>query len=235
MIPKRKIQQLKTGVHLVAITDATLGDTFDDGITQLRIRFSDGTNNHYEQDYFIGAQVLHGYFVKMCAAAKINMEAPGFKKEAIGKRCWICIKEVYLISNDELVKGEDSKPQIDYLLFDVLPWLDSLAKPKLKGDPADNEGVASGVFLDYKPIDLANDFDKVYGEIKSVALEETNKEIFNDLLIQGKAVVKITPEEPFAERIDPKKPLPATEEETIKVIEKFIELPPTEESDWDNF
>lgn len=152
---RTKLKQLKTGVHLVAITEAIM--IKDDqnmplitpeGEVGITIRFSDGQNCHYDQDYWLKGNREH-FFTRMCAAANIDPSAKMFKAESKGKRLWICIKEVHEIDGDQPVMDVNG-PVINYYLFDCIPCLDPNKKPIVKGDPEKNEGVASGDFLDYK-------------------------------------------------------------------------------------
>lgn len=153
---KTKLKQLKTGVHLVAITDAVQIKDHDNmplidkvtGESGITIRFSDGDNNHFDQDYWFNGDRQH-FFDKMAATANIDPSNRQFKAEAKGKRLWICIKEVHEIDHDQPVTDING-PVINYYLFDTMPALHPFKKPLVKGDPADNDGVASGAFLDYK-------------------------------------------------------------------------------------
>lgn len=150
---KVKLKQLKTGVHLVCVTDAMLikenGQPVvtPSGEMGVTVRFSDGQNQSFDQDYWLNGD-RHSYFTKMCASANIDPTNPKFKAEAKGKRLWICIKEVHEVDGDKV----DDLAGPNYYLFDTIPCLDPNRKPVVKGDPAENNGVASGAFLDYKPV-----------------------------------------------------------------------------------
>ncbi len=155
---KTKLKQLKTGVHLVCITDAVIIKdknqmpfVTEDGETGITIRFSTGNNLHFDVDYWLNGD-RQSYFNKMCASAGINTENPKFRAESRGKRLWICIKEVHDIDGDKPVIDELTGPAINYYLFDTIVCIDPNRKPVVKGNPDDNEGIASGVFLDYKQI-----------------------------------------------------------------------------------
>lgn len=157
---KRKLKQLKTGVHLVCITDADLIKDDNkkpiktkDGETGIAVRFSTGDNQHFDHDYWINGS-RHSFFLKMCASAKIDHTSLKFKAEAIGKRLWICIKEVHDIDGDKPVFDEQGEPIINYYLFDTIPCLDPNKRPIVNGDPGLDE-MASGTFLDYKQINYS--------------------------------------------------------------------------------
>lgn len=155
---RTKLKQLKTGVHLVCITDAVIirnGDgsikeTSEEGEVGITIRFSTGDNQHFDKDYWING-TRHSFFIKMCASANIDPANLKFKAEARGKRLWICIKEVHDVDGDKVVLNELEQPVINYYLFDTIPCLDPNRKPIVKGDPGLDD-IASGVFLDYKQI-----------------------------------------------------------------------------------
>lgn len=154
---KQKLKQLQTGVHLVTVTDAVLAKEngvpkeSDDGKIWLTVRFSTGDNKHFDKDYWYNED-WEAAFKCMCASANIDPASEKFKREASGKRLWICIKEVHDIDGDKPVIDDITGPSINYELFDTLPCLDPNKKPIVKGDPAENNGVASGAFLDYRQI-----------------------------------------------------------------------------------
>lgn len=157
MIGKRKLRQLKTGVHLVCVTDVIIVKDDDgkiiktkEGETGIVIRFSTGDNLHFDQEYWING-TRQSFFLKMCASAKIDPSNQKFKAEATGKRLWICIKEVYDIDGDKVVLDELEQPVINYYLFDTLTCLDPNKKPIIPGDPG-LDNIASGAFLDYRQI-----------------------------------------------------------------------------------
>jgi len=165
---KSKLRQLKSGVHLVCITDALIIKDSNqmplitpDGETGITIRFSTGDNHHYDQDYWLNGN-RQSYFNKMCASAKIDTTNPKFRAESKGKRLWICVKEVYDIDGDKIVTDELTGPSINYYMFDTIPCTDPLKKPVVKGNPDDNDGVASGVFLDYRDTQIDSPVTKAY-------------------------------------------------------------------------
>ena len=222
------IKQLKTGVHLVAITDASIIKDEDNmplvtesGETGVTIRFSDGQNNHYEQDYWLNGDRQH-YFNKMCASARIDINNPKFKAESKGKRLWICIKEVHEIDGDKPVLDSLEQPVINYVLFDTIPCLDPQKKPIVKGDPEKNNGIATGEFLDYKQIQqLECEFPV------AVLNQDTGKfeTVKNAEMIEEKIKESIkAAKDPF------------DEEEFTPKVEPKVEQPNTQsEIDWDNF
>lgn len=172
---RTKLKQLKTGVHLVCITDAviirnddgTIKETSEEGEVGIAIRFSTGDNQHFDKDYWINGS-RHSFFIKMCASAKIDPTNLKFKAEAKGKRLWICIKEVHDIDGDKIVMNELEQPVINYYLFDTIPCLDPNRKPIVKGDPGVDD-IASGVFLDYKQIVISKPILDYSGDIIGIA------------------------------------------------------------------
>lgn len=202
---KTKLKQLKTGVHLVVITDAVLIKDHENmpfitpaGETGLTVRFSDGANNHFDQDYWLNGDRQH-FFDKMAATANIDTSNPQFKAEAKGKRLWICIKEVHEIDGDQPVT-DITGPVINYYMFDTIPCLDPNKKPVVKGDPAENDGMPSGAFLDYKQVPKFEDYDKSYGTVHKLEIPqelvvfEKTKDPFDD--------------EPKVEKVDLRPPFP---------------------------
>lgn len=128
------LKELFTGVHLVAIIEAKNNGT---------IKFSDGQNKSFEKIY----DFQSSEFLKLCYSASTIKDACIFDNDpnsiysAIGKRLWICIKEVWTITNDAEI--------VDFELFDTLLYNEGPSvPPKVKGNPADNKGIASGDFFE---------------------------------------------------------------------------------------
>lgn len=153
---KTKLKQLKTGVHLATILDVIMIKDDKDmpliiaGETGITIRFSDGFNNYFDQDYWFGGNREH-FFDKMAVSAGIDRTNKKFRAESRGKRLWLCIKEVHEIDGDRAVEDING-PVIHYYLFDTIPCSDPNKKPNVPGDPEKNFGIAQGAFLDYKQI-----------------------------------------------------------------------------------
>lgn len=141
------IKEIKAGIHPVSILDASLQKNVAiSGETGLKITFKNIDNKIFEKIFWLGGD-RHVEFLKMCLAANINIESRTFRKEAKGKELWIYINESYDIIGEEIVMGKKG-PLVNYYIFDYHP-IDGGKKPVLKGDPADNNGRASGKFLNY--------------------------------------------------------------------------------------
>lgn len=126
-------KELFSGIHLVAITEAI---PHESGI---KIKFSDGTNKSFEKVY----DYTSSEFLKMCYSANTITNDSLFSINDIGKRLWICIKECWTITNDSEI--------VDFEIFDTLLYNEGASiQPKVKGNPQDNKGVASGDFYESK-------------------------------------------------------------------------------------
>lgn len=126
-------KELFSGIHLVAITEAI---PHEEGI---KIKFSDGTNKSFEKIY----DYTSSEFLKMCYSAGTITDNSLFSANDLGKRLWICIKECWTITNDSEI--------VNFELFDTLLYNEGASvPPKVKGNPQDNKGVASGEFYESK-------------------------------------------------------------------------------------
>ena len=156
---KTQLKQLRTGIHLVTITDAflvkdNLGKPLKlpSGEVGLTIRFTNGKNFSFDNNYWIKGD-REWIFKKMCAQAGINPANPKFKLESTGKRLWIYIKEVHDIDGDQYICDEiTGLPVINYYIFDYSMCDNPQNKPIKAGDPDKNNGEASGEFIDYRQI-----------------------------------------------------------------------------------
>jgi len=102
------LKEIFTGTTLVAITEIK---KHPDGIF---IRFSSGQNKHFDKIYDYTSKE----FLKMCGAAETITDHSVFSVTDIGKRLWICVKEVW--------KDEDN---VDFILFDTLAYLEGTTEP----------------------------------------------------------------------------------------------------------
>lgn len=231
MIGKRKLKQLKTGVHLVCVTDvAIIKDDNEmpfitkEGEAGITIRFSTGDNQHFDQDYWLNGK-RHSFFLKMCASAKIDPTSLKFKAEAKGKRLWICINEVHDIDGDKVVLNELEQPVINYYLFDTIPCLDPNKKPIVLGDPG-LDGIAFDRFLDYKqvqdekslstveknyPAQMKNNIAVFHIEKEALAKKATEEKTLTPSAQKLKEKLSV-PEKPQKENIFAKKNREAEEE-----------------------
>lgn len=132
-------KELYSGIHLVAITKAA---PFEGNVL---IKFSDGQNKSFDKIYDYSSSE----FLKMCNTANTIKDNSVFDAKAdLGKRLWICIKEVWADADT-----------VNFELFDTLLYNEGAsATPKVKGNPQDNKGVASGVFKE-EFVNVVGDFE----------------------------------------------------------------------------
>ncbi len=203
------IQELKTGLHLVIISEVSIVKGQDnlpivtkEGENCLKFRFTsdkDGVIAHYEHKFWINGK-SHSFFLKMCDAFKIDSTAPKFRQEVMGtsekpnvRRGWIAIKEVHLIA------GETELGEIEYHLFDFFKWSESRKKPKLLGDP--EEGNVGGTFLGYKEVqqeymaENAVQFPIIKDTGVTYIHDTINKKVFK---AEGEIVIDITKKNNFS-------------------------------------
>jgi hypothetical protein len=109
----------------------------------------------HEQHYVIDGSFKQGQFKQMLTTSQVTSSVEGAsptKKDAIGKRLWLSIKEVHTIDDDKPVI-ENDEPLIDRFVFAMSPYIDNGKKPKIPGDPADNDGgIPSGEFVEWRNI-----------------------------------------------------------------------------------
>lgn len=156
---KHKVSEIKAGTHLVVISDMFfLRDVKKElvvnkqGHTTIVVAFKDGKNNKHEQSYLIDNGLRQKYLNNMMDAAQISYaEKAPTRKECIGKRLWISIKEIHYI-NDDVMVIENDEPKIDHFIFRVYPYIEGGRKPSISGDPENNNGIAAGEFMEYKNI-----------------------------------------------------------------------------------
>lgn len=152
-------KELKTGIHLVTITDASLIKGADGkplktvgGETGISVRFTDANQSSFDKPFWLNGD-RHKDFLKMLSAAQINSKATAFKAEAKGKRLWIFIKEVWDIDLENIVYHDvTGEPIINYYIFNYSPCVNPENRPMMMGDPAMNNGRASEKFIDYQQI-----------------------------------------------------------------------------------
>lgn len=157
---KTQLKQLKTGIHLVTITDASLAKDHtgqlilsNNGEKGICIKFTNGKNLSFENTYWIKGD-KEWIFKKMCSAANIDASQPKFKAEAVGKRLYIFIREVHDVDGDEIVIDEVTmQPIVNYYIFQYSEYFDNGITPVVAGNPETNNGIASGDFIDYRQID----------------------------------------------------------------------------------
>ncbi len=190
---KKRTTELTTGIHLASIIDASIvkGQDGKPKLTEkgemgITIKFADGKNHIFEQVYYTNGDREY-FFKKMCASASIDLEnvkkTGKFKAEAVGKRLWIYIKEVYDIDGENTVKDDiTGEPVINYYVFNTSFMGNPDNKPAMKGDPARNNGIATDDFVDYKQIFKAG---TSIAEKAHAAISKDNEDDFPDIHFDG--------------------------------------------------
>ncbi len=103
------IKELFTGTHLVILSEIK---KHQEGVL---VRFSANGNKHFEKIYDFTSKE----FLKMCGAAgTVTDESVIDAVNDIGKRLWICIKEMW--------KDEDT---VNFELFDTLSYQEGTTEP----------------------------------------------------------------------------------------------------------
>lgn len=177
---KRKRSEMKTGGHLAIISDFTfLRDAkkdiiLKDGFPTVIVTFQDGKGRTHDQAYLIDGGDRQRYFNNMLKAAGIDItEGTPKKKDCIGQRLWIFIKEVHYVNDDTVVMHGD-EPYIDYHIFRVYPHIEGGKKPKVGGDPENHDGIPGGDFVEYK--NVSDSFTREEKPVeKSLKKEEPTK------------------------------------------------------------
>jgi hypothetical protein len=186
---KKRISMIKTGVHLVMISDLFYLKGADGkpianttGQLTMAVQFKNDKNEVHEQHYLLDGDWRQEQFNKMLNAAQLNTNEQLKKKDAVGKRLWIAIKEIHFV-NDDVVVMEDDKPKIDYYIFRTCPFIENGRKPAIVGDPADADGYASGAFLDYKNVSQSGEVriqeSSVEPEVKPEPVAKKEEPVFN--------------------------------------------------------
>lgn len=174
----KKICDIKTGTHLVTICDMFyLKDAANniqkiDGFPAIVVRFKDGQNNTHDQVYVIDGGKRQKHFQTLLKSAQVNTEGSPKKSDVLGKRLWASINELHFVEDDEPLPGPDGGPRIEHYIFKVYPYIENQKAPILPGDPAHNDGIASGDFVTYKNLSLPEKEEVVPKENATTSPEE---------------------------------------------------------------
>lgn len=171
----QQLKELTAGVHLVILSGFSAVKNFDgtlkvseSGEKAISVRFTDGFNKSFDKIYWVlGNREFEFNKVLSCAGID-RSKFSTFKEiaaEATGKRLWLCVREVYDIDEENMVLNESGQHVINYHIFDYCPCLNPEKVPFKKGNPQENNGIASDNFISYKQV----------GEIKGRS--ETTKAI----------------------------------------------------------
>jgi len=175
----KRISEITAGVHLVTILsmkrllDSNKNQVIKDGEMAIIITFATGDNRRHEQVYYLGKgnEGRERYFTSMCLDAGVDMsKTPLEKKDVIGKRLWIAIKEVFTLINggEDVLKDITGAEVIEYFVFQTAPVFDPERAPTWKGDPAKNDGNAMDLFVGYK--DEGSGYE--FGEENTLQVEQ---------------------------------------------------------------
>lgn len=154
---KYRKTELKTGVHLVSISDLFYLRNAQKEIIKINdfpaiiIQYKSKEGLH-EQLYVIDKSHQQYFFDKVLADAKVPKEdkKPFKKEDCIGKKLYIAIQEVHYVNNENVIL-ENEKPKIDYQIFETIPCSEGIM-PKILGDPIFNNGRPTDKFITYKNI-----------------------------------------------------------------------------------
>lgn len=177
-VAKHRRSDLKTGVHLVFISDISFLRNAAkeiikvDGFAAIVVQFK-GEIGMHEQMYICDNGYRQKYFTKMLEDARVPIEKGKHphKDVILGKKVYVAIQEVHHVDNERVVL-QDGEPMIEYHIFKTIKYDENIA-PKLKGDPLLG-GVASGDFVTYKNFAKTMGTD-MNGSSKS---EESNEPTF---------------------------------------------------------
>lgn len=190
------LKEIFTGTHLVAITSVTQGEG-----TDVIVRFGNGEGKYFDKCY----DYTSSEFLKMCGEAGLLKGSKVFNSEdALGAKVWICVKEVWDVI------GAEIQDTVNFYIFDVKACDNPEKKPVIKGDPADNKGVPSGVFYDTRQVALPLPRDFV--EISKIIIPEMKGKFINN------------PEQDSFDLPNPKPQKAELPAEKKKVIEKAKEM-----------
>lgn len=212
-IKTKRFQSMKTGLHIATIHDilylrnaAKQPVTTSEGFFTLIVMFKNENNEIHEKHYLLDGSVRQKSFETLLAVAQVESSEGGNpkKKDAIGKKLWIAIKEVHYMDNGISVTEYD-QPKIDYFIFKVSSYIEDGKRPNVTGDPFNNGGIASGLFIDFKNTSIISE-DKLLTSIKkltpSTSYKEPEKEIveqpnFGDPVDEVKSGESITEDKDF--------------------------------------
>jgi len=156
-VAKHRRSDLRTGVHLVSISDLSFLRNAAkeiikvDGFAAIVVKFTNKTGTH-EQMYICDGSYRQKYFSKMLADAGVVVEngKNPHKDAIVGKKLYVAVQEVHRVDNEKVV-FEDGEPLIEYHIFKTAKYDETFA-PRINGDPLTNNGIASGDFVSYRNI-----------------------------------------------------------------------------------
>lgn len=151
-------QELLAGIHLVIVSDVKLLKKSDgtpvesDGNNFITVKFTNGDNKSIEQNYPVGTEKQRAFDLLILNLGLDNTKQIN-KKEAIGKRIWIAVKEVYLLNNEITLKDENGIDIKEFYVFKTVKYDGDNSYPIINGDPKKYNGIAQEEFVDYRLVD----------------------------------------------------------------------------------
>lgn len=118
-----------------------------DGCNFITVTFTDGENKSIDQNYPIGTEKQR-YFDLLIMHIGLDNTKQVHKKEVVGKRVWVAIKEVFL-SDSVIMKNPDGSDKKEYYVFKTFKYDGEKSYPIVKGDPKNFDGVPQDEFVDY--------------------------------------------------------------------------------------
>lgn len=149
-----RITDLKTGSHLVMIKNLSYLKIQMDKFPVMSVLFENDKNEVYEHWFVLDNDWRQEVFQKLLVTiGALLKEGQPTKEDILGKRLYLFIKEVHHINDDTPIVDENG-PVIEYFMFNFAPFINGMKKPKTPGDPADDNGIPSGKFINYKNLSL---------------------------------------------------------------------------------
>lgn len=151
----KRLQELSAGIHLVIISDMKLlkdskgAPVEKEGNNFICVKFTNSENKSNEQYYPVGTEKQRHFDLLITHIGLDNTKQVN-KKETIGKRLWIAVKEVYFLDGDVTIKDHDGRELKDFYVFKTFKYDGENSYPIIKGDPKNFNGAAQDEFLDYK-------------------------------------------------------------------------------------
>lgn len=174
------------GIHLASISDifwhrnGTKEVVKDGGgIPGMVFRFKNQAGAYHDQLYWIDGGSKQRYMDLMLQAAGVErIEGQKISKKAVlGKRLWLCVRELHYISDDKPRMNDDGTPMIEHHIFKIVPYNTDGTRPHVYGDPEDNpDNRPGGDFVDYKNVENPLDFNAAgsYGKEQKLNIKEAN-------------------------------------------------------------
>lgn len=149
-----RLQQIHAGTHLVIVDDMKLLKGIDgqpierDGNNFITVRFTNDKNKSIDHHFPIGTE-RQRHFDLFITHIGLDNSKKIDKKQTIGKRLWIAVKEVLFLDNDQTLKDRDGKDVKEFYVFKTFNYNEG-KRPMLAGDPERADINPQHDFIDYK-------------------------------------------------------------------------------------